>query len=146
MAFPKPTPGQVIRYSYLWHKDAVLGSEEGSKDRPCAIVMMVQDENGDEIVTVLPVTHSPPHDPSDALEIPSDTKRRLGLDGERSWIIITESNRYLWPGPDIRMLISGDAASVLYGSLPGGFFERVRLAFLGKVRFTRASTNVTRTE
>jgi len=32
---------------------------------------------------VLPVTHSPPGEPADAVEIPRPTKQRLGLDGER---------------------------------------------------------------
>lgn len=146
MPFPKPAPAQVIRYSYLWHKDAVLGAEEGGKDRPCAIIMMVQNESGDDVVTVLPITHTPPRDPADALEIPADTKRRLGLDDDRSWIVITESNRFYWPGPDLRMTQPGDAASVLYGSLPGAFFEKVRIAFLAKVKAARSSTIVIRTE
>ncbi len=100
MTFPKPVPAQVIRYSYLWHKDAALGAEEGNKDRPCAIVMMVQNEDGEDVVTVLPITHAPPY---------------------------------------------GEAESILYGSLSGAFFEKVRLAFLAKIRAARANI-VTRTE
>ena len=107
---------------------------------------MVQEEYGEEIVTVLPITHTPPIDPADALEIPYATKRRLGLDEERSWVVVTESNRFRWPGPDLRMVRAEDAASVVYGVLPGTFFEQVRLAFLGKVKVARASTIVTRTE
>ena len=30
------------------------------------------------------------------------TKRRLGLDDARSWIMVTEGNRFAWPGPDLR--------------------------------------------
>jgi hypothetical protein len=97
LTFPKPAPAQVIRYSYLWHQDAIRGAEEGSKDRPCAIIMMVQDENGEDVVTVLPITHTPPNNPADALEIPHLTKQRLGLDNDRSWVVITESNQiYEW--------------------------------------------------
>jgi hypothetical protein len=47
---------------------------------------------------VCPVTHSPPSDPGDAIEIPPATKRRLGLDDERSWIVLTESNRFVCQG------------------------------------------------
>jgi hypothetical protein len=36
------------------------------------------------------VTHSPPADPSAAVELPQETKRRLGLDAERSWIVVSE--------------------------------------------------------
>jgi len=107
--------------------------------------MMVQDEAGEDMVTVLPITHTPPHHPSDALEIPLQTKRRLGLDDERSWVVLTEANRFYWPGPDLRMTRAGEANSVLYGSLPGAFFEKLRLAFLEKIRAARASMVVKRT-
>ena len=43
----------------------------------------------------------PPHDPEAAVEIPLATKMRLGLDDDRSWIILTEANRFTWPGPDL---------------------------------------------
>ena len=29
-------------------------------------------------------------------------KAHLGLDDQPSWIILTETNDFLWPGPDIR--------------------------------------------
>ena len=45
----------------------------------------------------------------------SATKRRLGLDAERSWIITTELNQFAWPGPDIRPSPFGE---YLYGYLP----------------------------
>lgn len=107
---------------------------------------MVQEEHGDEVVTVLPITHTPPVDPADAFEIPYATKRRLRLDEELSWVVVTESNRFRWPGPDLRMIRTNDAASVSYGILPGTFFEQVRLAFLGKVRAARAAIIGTRTK
>jgi hypothetical protein len=51
----------------------------------------------------------------DGIEIPLPTKRRLGLDAERSWIVTTELNQSTWPGPDIRPTTSGE---YLYGYLP----------------------------
>jgi hypothetical protein len=69
-------------------------------------------------VTVLPVTHAPPSVPQLAVEIPAATKRRLGLDDERSWVVLSEGNRFLWPGTDLRPARPGDAASVAYGQLP----------------------------
>jgi hypothetical protein len=54
--------------------------------------MSVVDEDGDSDVLVLSVTHRAPGNPADAIEIPAATKSRLGLDGERSWIMITEAN------------------------------------------------------
>jgi len=39
MALPVPQPGQVIRYAYLWWNEARIGREDGTKDRPCGIVL-----------------------------------------------------------------------------------------------------------
>src|ERR1700753_4447422 len=102
MGFPQPVSGLVIRYSYLWRSQSLAGLDEGLKDRPCAIILVTTDVGGREIVTVLPITHSPPSDPEFALEVPQETKFRLGLDSDRSWIVLTEANKFAWPGPDLR--------------------------------------------
>ena len=39
MTLPVPLPGLVIRYSFLWSREARAGATEGRKDRPCAIVV-----------------------------------------------------------------------------------------------------------
>ena len=126
MSWPVPRPGLVIRYSYLWESEARQGREEGVKDRPCAIVLVVLREGEHPIVRVLPVTHAPPADPADALEIPPVTKARLGLDGDRSWIVLTEANDFIWPGPDLRPLPGRDPSTVAYGFLPPGFMRVLR--------------------
>jgi hypothetical protein len=41
VSWPVPRPGLVIRYSYLWESEARQGREEGVKDRPCAIVLVI---------------------------------------------------------------------------------------------------------
>ena len=41
MSWPVPRPGLVIRYSYLWESEAGAGREEGVKDRPCAIILVM---------------------------------------------------------------------------------------------------------
>ena len=84
MAFPEPTPGLVIRYSYLWAQEHKRGREEEVKDRPCAVILVTANEDGERVVTVLPVSHTPPADPKFAGEIPATVKRRLNLDDERS--------------------------------------------------------------
>ncbi|MGJ0397318.1 MAG: hypothetical protein ACR65U_13935 [Methylocystis sp.] len=126
MSWPVPQPGLVIRYSYLWECEAREGREEGLKDRPCAIILVLLREGGAPIVRVLPVTHSAPADLADALEIPLATKQRLGLDSDRSWIVLTEANDFIWPGPDLRPSVSGDPSSVAYGMLPPGFMKVLR--------------------
>jgi hypothetical protein len=42
MEFPQPEVGLVISYSYLWSDEAEAGHVEGRKNRPCAIVLVVQ--------------------------------------------------------------------------------------------------------
>jgi hypothetical protein len=86
VTWPVPQPGLVIRYSYLWESEARQGREEGVKDRPCAIVLVILREGDHPIVRVLPITHTPPSDLTDALEIPVATKQRLKLDIECSWL------------------------------------------------------------
>jgi len=145
MKFPEPGPGLVFRYSYLWHAESTQGREDGTKDRPCAVVLSVRDVLGRENVVALPVTHSQPRDPLEAVEIPEGTKRRLGLDAQRSWIVLTESNRFIWPGPDLRPSRNGDLDSVAYGLLPRKFFLQVRERWLALAK-ARQSRMVGRTE
>lgn len=144
MTFSNPIAGMVIRYAYLWRSEYERGLEEGVKDRPCAVLLTITDDAGDKKVVVLPVTHTPPHDPALAVEIPAPTKRRLGLDDARSWIVISEANRFTWPGPDLRPMPAGEASTVLYGELPGDLFRAVREKWLGLSATRRAI--VTRTE
>jgi hypothetical protein len=54
------------------------------------------------------------------VEIPVQTKNRLGLDADRSWIVIAEANELIWPGPDQRPIPGEDASSISYGPLPLG--------------------------
>lgn len=129
---PEPREGLVIRYSYLWHREHESGREEGSKDRPCAIIVSVVEKSGKRRVVVLPITHTPPLSPDDAIEISAETKSRLGLDSSRSWVAITEVNRFDWPGPDLRPLPGHDMSTVAYGMLPPDFFARVRDAAIAR--------------
>lgn len=57
--------------------------------------------------------------------MPAATKRRLGLDEARSWIVATEMNRFLWPGPDLRA-IPGRQGAFAYGSLPRQLMLQLR--------------------
>jgi hypothetical protein len=71
------------------------GTEEGNKNRPCAIVAVHQVIQGREVVTVVPITHSRPADTADAIEIPAALKRHLGLDDLPSWVVVTETNDFI---------------------------------------------------
>ena len=140
MSFPAPVAGLVIRYSYLWRAEHLGGRDEGFKDRPCAVILVTRTDEGEEIVTVLPITHSPPREEDLAVEIPVATKNRLGLDGERSWVVLTEANRFIWPGPDLRPAKPGDSSGVAYGLLPASLFNDIRLKFIALLKARRATS------
>jgi hypothetical protein len=138
MAIPTPEPGLVICYTYLWHREHQAGREEGRKDRPSVIVLAVEREtDGVTVVTVLPITHVAPVDPAGAVEIPAAIKRHLGLDDDRSWIVVAEGNEFLWPGYDLRKIPNTDRYD--FGFMPPRFFNQVLEAFIawnraGKLR------------
>ena len=129
MKLPTPEPGLVIRYSYLWAREHKAGRDEGTKDRPCAIVLAAYGENKDQVL-VVPITHVPPEDADGALELPQDVKRLLHLDDERSWVVLSESNLFRWPGPDLRPSGKGLQTSIVYGLLPPKIFAKLRQRFL----------------
>ena len=116
MADFRPEIGLVIRHTYLWWNEARAGRAEGRKDRPCVIVHLRINEYQELETYICAVTHTPPEIPEKAMEISKATNARLGLDDERSWIIATEVNRFIWPGPDLRPVPGGGYS---YGLLPG---------------------------
>ncbi|RJF88921.1 hypothetical protein D3874_19670 [Oleomonas cavernae] len=82
----------VVRYDYLWHREQEGGRVEASKSRPACIVLA--DEAGQVIYVA--ITHRPPAPDRAALELPADEKRRLGLDDQRSWVMLDEINIDQW--------------------------------------------------
>ena len=96
MAFPEPEAGLVISYAYLWSNEFRRGKIEGLKNRPCAIVLVVEHESIGNKVTVAPITHTEPLTPDMALEIPPKVKAHLGLDTDRSWIILDDFDEFIW--------------------------------------------------
>ena len=45
MAFPEPEAGLVISYAYLWSNEFRQGKIEGLKNHPCAIILVVKNNN-----------------------------------------------------------------------------------------------------
>jgi hypothetical protein len=126
---PTPEAGLVIGYAYLWRREYLAGQDEGLKDRPSVIVLAVErHDDGATVVTVLPITHSAPSNPASAIEIPTPVKRHLGLDDQRSWVIVAEGNEFEWPGYDLRKVARKGRYD--YGFLPPGFFNRILKAFV----------------
>ena len=134
MTFPAPVPGLVIRYSFLWSREARTGATEGA--RPCAIVVAIpKDEHGDTRVVVVPVTRSAPLDPTTSLQLPSAVKTALGLDPDSSWVCLDELNVFSWPGYDLRAILGTDRID--YGHLPKPLFEAIRRGVLDLNRARR---------
>jgi hypothetical protein len=128
MAIPTPEPGLIISYAYVWDHEAQSGQEEGRKDRPCVITLAVErQQDGETLVTVFPVTHRPPKDAAATVEIPRAVKQHLGLDDDRSWVVVSEGDQFVWPGYDLRKAPSTDRYD--YGYLPPRFFKDVLAAF-----------------
>ena len=73
---------------------------------------------------VVPVTHSPPADPAVAIELPQRVKQHLGLDADRSWVVVDEVNDFVWPGCDLRS-IPGAQHRIDYGFLPPRLFRSI---------------------
>jgi hypothetical protein len=125
---PLPRIGLVISYSYLWHREHIIGQIEGRKDRPCLIVAVeTPEEMPGPRVTVAPITHLPPTAGTAAVEFPAAVKRFLGLDDERAWVVIDDLNRFEWPGFDLRP-VPGSPDRAAYGLVPLKFLQFVREA------------------
>ncbi len=145
MTRPRPQPGMVFSYSFLWRDEADHGRDDGSKDRPCAVLLATTNRYGDTEVLALPITHSQPGDMRYAVEIPTGTKRRIGLDDARSWVIVTETNKLDWDeSPDIIPVRGKRPPSVVYGQLPDALYRRIRDKWLAAYDDNKVRT-VTRT-
>ncbi|MBY3238377.1 hypothetical protein HFO17_28205 [Rhizobium laguerreae] len=82
----------VIRYPYLWAREAGHGETEGRKERPVVVGVRMPRRDGD-LVLFFPVTTKQPEASRFAVEVPAIEKRRAGLDADRRlWIIFDEFN------------------------------------------------------
>ena len=88
------------------------------------MILVLENNELEQIVTVAPITHTLPKNPNAAIEIPPKVKQHLGLDGERSWIILDDFNQYQWPGYDLRT-ISNTSGKYAYGFLPPALYLQI---------------------
>lgn len=135
MALPDPEPGLVIHYHCLWEHEAAAGRENARYPRPCTIAVVAKrpTPNGPAVL-VCPITHSPPGSGTPAIEIPLAVKKSLGLDDQRSWLILNETNAFVWPGHDLDY---NRQAKIVYGAIPGPLFARIKASLLEQVRAGR---------
>jgi hypothetical protein len=124
MPLPKPEPGLVLSYDYLWKWQDETGGDTGDKSRPCVIVLSAENNDGDTIVMVVPVTSQQPRSGRGSVEIPAQVQAHLGLHGKRSWVIIDEVNKFVWPGPDLAQ-IPGQPGRFHYGFIPPKLYKKI---------------------
>ena len=123
LAMATPRPGDVIRYRYLWAKEAADGYE-AKIARPC--VVLQASPVGDRVeVVVLPLTHEPQHD-SKWMTVPAEIRRQAGLDDYASYIVYSEANSFLWPSWDVIPVKERKSSALVRGRLAHGFYSGVR--------------------
>ncbi|HUJ03570.1 MAG TPA: hypothetical protein VLW75_08040 [Rhizomicrobium sp.] len=142
MSLPKPEAGLVVRYDFLWARDADKG-KTSSKVRPACLAFTPDDVTNPNFVALLPITHSPPASSTVGIEIPRAVCEHLGLDDGRSWIILSEFNIDDWPNAGLQP-VPGKRGKFTYGFIPPILFETIRKRFLelvekGQSRGTRRS-------
>jgi hypothetical protein len=88
-----PKAGDVLRYPYLWARQAGRGETEGRKTRPCAVILALRTGSGQTELRLCAVTTQPPQTGTHAVEVPEIERRRAGLDvGLPLWVIVDEHN------------------------------------------------------
>lgn len=84
-------PGDLIRYNYLWAREAARGEESGRKARPSCVV--VRTPAKPSVLFVFPLTSQQPGSERAFLAVPEIECRRGGL-GYPSFLILDEYNRF----------------------------------------------------
>jgi len=128
VTLPEPRPGLIIRYDYLWTKEAATGRDQG-KERPACLVAAMDSASSPRLVVILPITHTRPNRTSIGVEIPARVREVLGLDDVPCWIIVSEHNVDEWPNGGLAPL-PGRPGVFSYGFIPPGLFAQVKERFL----------------
>ena len=92
MSFEQILTGTVIRYPYLWAREAHSGETEGRKERPVAVGVRISRPDGD-LILLFPITTKEPGSARFSAELPAIEKKRAGLDPTlRLWLVLDEFN------------------------------------------------------
>jgi hypothetical protein len=135
VALPEPKPGLVIRYDYLWTREAAAGRDHG-RDRPACLVAASDSTASPRFVVILPITHAQPDPDTVAIEIPPKVHQAVGLDDAPSWVIVSEHNVDEWPNG--LTSIPGRPGAFSYGFIPPGLFAQIKSKFLELARQRRS--------
>ena len=137
MALPEPRPGLVLRYDYLWTRDAAAGREQG-KDRPACLVAASDASATPRFIVLLPITHTSPSGDTVGIELPERVRQAIGLDDARSWVIVSEHNVDEWPSAGIQPL-PGRQGVFSYGFVPPGLFAQIKSGFIALAKRGRST-------
>lgn len=121
----------MLNYAYLWDYEAQRGQTEGLKNRP-SVVVVATTRVGDKLdVVVCPITSQKPKSGNDYVEIPPGIKLHLGLtDRDESFVVTTEINRFVWPGPDVRPFDKAGQRTVYHGAVTSKVLARIKASLL----------------
>jgi hypothetical protein len=125
---PEARPGLVIRYDYLWSREAAAGRDQG-KERPACLVAAMDSAVAPRFVVILPITHTPPDKDIVGVEIPAKVRHALGLDDAPCWVIVSDHNVDEWPNGGLAP-VPGRSGVFSYGVIPPGLFAQVKAKFL----------------
>ena len=128
MTLPEPQPGLVIRYDYLWTREAAAGRQQG-KDPPACLVAATDSTTKPRFVVILPITHTAPSGDTVGIEIPAKVRAAIGLDDAPSWVIVSDHNIDEWPNAGLAP-IPGRPGIFSYGFVPPGLFKQIKGKFL----------------
>jgi hypothetical protein len=85
-----PQVGDIVRFNYLWAREAKVGEESGRKARPVCVI--VRTSAAPAALFLLPLTSRPPAKARAVLSVPEIECKRGGLRSP-CWIICDEYNR-----------------------------------------------------
>ena len=98
MSYDRFQSGVVLRYPYLWSREADRGETEGRKQRPVVVAIRLQRAGKADLIALFPITTQQLEAGRVAVEIPDTEKHHAGLDFTlRQWIIFDEFNTEILP-------------------------------------------------
>lgn len=124
MPLPKPEPGLVIGYEFLFREDEEAGLENANRPHPCAIILVTED-GPNQRVRLVAISHSPPssNESKHYMQLTPEECRQIGLDSGNHWINLRDINSFDWPGYDLKPIASGK--SYVFGKMRKHTFTRL---------------------
>ncbi|QNE07701.1 hypothetical protein [Croceicoccus marinus] len=117
-----PKPGHVLRYVYLFAEEAARGRDEGVKER----FVVVGGVLGRRYRVAAITTKG--EGKTGSLLLPAPVATAAGV-AVGSSVVVSEFNRFTWPGFDIRPL--SKKTGYIAGRLPPGFTNTLIDALIG---------------